>query len=152
MGFYIPIDLKNKCNMGYCFVNFRSVDGVRKCVERVHNVQSYICLPSFNSSKICVVTAARRQGLIDNVLHLVNESVVFQTLTKRALHEWLPLLFDPQGNEMDFPRTPEQVAFWKSNKPNKSKKSGSKSTKLNKNTIFSQPIARSSARKSTAKF
>jgi len=141
--FYIPIDLKNKCNMGYCFVNFRSVDGVKKCVERFHNVQSYICLPSFNSSKICVVTAARRQGLKDNVLHLVNESVVFQTLTKRSLHEWLPLLFDPQGNEMEFPRTPEQVAFWKSSNPKKSKKSATSKT--------SQKSGRSTERKSTTK-
>eukprot|EP00397_Hematodinium_sp_SG-2012_P016555 GEMP01016895.1.p1 GENE.GEMP01016895.1~~GEMP01016895.1.p1 ORF type:complete len:359 (+),score=75.10 GEMP01016895.1:93-1079(+) len=98
----MPIDFTNKCNVGYCFVNFSSPEGVRRCVEKFHNVESRVCLPGFNSTKVCIVTAARVQGLQDNIAHLQNTSV-FETLNNRGLDDWSPLLFDKYGKEIPFP-------------------------------------------------
>lgn len=123
--FYIPIDLNNKCNMGYCFVNFCTVEGIQKCVEKYHNIKSYVCLPGFNSSKVCVVTPARIQGLQENISHLANESLVFQTLISRNLGDWLPLLFDAKGNEIPFPRPDDDIDAATSLKVKKSVTSGS---------------------------
>jgi protein phosphatase 1 regulatory subunit 42 len=56
--FYLPIDFRNKCNVGYSFINF---------VEPMVIVSFYEAFNGkgwerFNSSKICEVTYARIQG------------------------------------------------------------------------------------------
>lgn len=66
--FYLPIDLKNQCNVGYAFINF---------VDPVFILPFYMdlngkSLGRFNSQKICQLTFGRLQGkkdLIANFSH-----------------------------------------------------------------------------------
>ena len=56
--FYLPIDFKNKCNMGYAFINF---------VHAIFIVDFFMQLdsqkwPTFNSDKICKIRYGRIQG------------------------------------------------------------------------------------------
>ena len=56
--FYLPIDFKNKCNMGYAFINF---------VHSIYIVDFFLQFDSkkwecFNSDKICKITYGRIQG------------------------------------------------------------------------------------------
>lgn len=56
--FYLPIDLKNNCNVGYAFINFSHSEFVGEFYKEFHN-KSW---PKFNSEKICKITYARLQG------------------------------------------------------------------------------------------
>lgn len=63
--FYLPIDLKNNCNVGYAFINF---------VDPVFIVPFYLDLNAkswerFNSEKICEITYGRLQGQRELVEH-----------------------------------------------------------------------------------
>ena len=56
--FYLPIDLKNNCNVGYAFINF---------VDPIFIIPFYEDLNGkpwqrFNSEKICEITYGRIQG------------------------------------------------------------------------------------------
>lgn len=56
--FYLPIDLKNKCNVGYAFINFISPLYILKFFEEF-NGQRW---EKFKSEKICQLAYARIQG------------------------------------------------------------------------------------------
>lgn len=56
--FYLPIDLKNKCNVGYAFINFVNPIYILKFFEEF-NGQRW---EKFKSEKICQLTYARLQG------------------------------------------------------------------------------------------
>lgn len=56
--FYLPIDFKNKCNMGYAFINFTHPYFVVEFYLQF-NAKKWEC---FNSDKICKVTYGRIQG------------------------------------------------------------------------------------------
>lgn len=101
---YLPIDFKNKCNVGYGFINFRTQDATEYFVKCFHGVDVRKCLPGLNSKKIVEVTPARVQGLGENVRRLRNSPVMNQL----ADHpEWMPLLFNDDGIEEPFP-SPDQ--------------------------------------------
>lgn len=102
---YLPIDFKNKCNVGYGFINFRNQEACERFVENFHGVDVRKCLPGLNSKKIVEVTPARVQGLIENVRRLRNSPVMNQL---QDHPEWMPLLFDEHGREEPFP-TPDQA-------------------------------------------
>lgn len=102
---YLPIDFKNKCNVGYGFINFRNQEACERFVENFHGVDVRKCLPGLNSKKIVEVTPARVQGLIENVRRLKNSPVMNQL---QDHPEWMPLLFDERGNEEPFPN-PDQA-------------------------------------------
>jgi RNA recognition motif-containing protein len=55
---YLRIDFKNRCNVGYAFINFVHPMHVMRFVERVSGRK----WARFNSDKICNVTFARIQG------------------------------------------------------------------------------------------
>ena len=72
---YLPIDFKNRCNKGYCFVNFRSPEVCTQFTCAFHGV----CLgPSngSNSAKVCKVVLARFQGLEDSIQRLKQSPVI----------------------------------------------------------------------------
>mmetsp|Transcript_70397 Transcript_70397/g.139655 ORF Transcript_70397/g.139655 Transcript_70397/m.139655 type:complete len:540 (-) Transcript_70397:117-1736(-) len=97
---YLPIDFKNKCNVGYGFINFRSSGVCDKFVKDFHGVDVRKCLPGLNSKKVVEVTPARVQGLTENVRRLRNSPVMNQLVDHP---EWMPLLFNDAGVEIPFP-------------------------------------------------
>ena len=55
---YLPIDFKNKCNVGYGFVNLSSTQDVEVVYNNFHSAKwSYL-----HSPKVCEITYARVQG------------------------------------------------------------------------------------------
>ena len=85
--FYLPIDFKNKCNMGYAFVNF---------IE-AQSVVPFFCKYSgrrwnnFNSEKVCAITYARIQGKASLISRFQNSSLMEKD------NEYRPLLFQSEG-------------------------------------------------------
>mmetsp|Transcript_128202 Transcript_128202/g.304402 ORF Transcript_128202/g.304402 Transcript_128202/m.304402 type:complete len:537 (-) Transcript_128202:158-1768(-) len=97
---YLPIDFKNKCNVGYGFINFRTQDACERFIGQFHGVDVRKCLPGLNSKKVVEVTPARVQGLMENVRRLKNSPVMNQL---QDHPEWMPLLFDENGVDQPFP-------------------------------------------------
>lgn len=97
---YLPIDFKNKCNVGYVFINFRSEHACSRFAAEFHQATSKEKLPGFNSQKICEVVPAKFQGQMENVRRLQTNPVMAQLL---ETPEWLPQVFDEEGNELPFP-------------------------------------------------
>ncbi|KAJ7530818.1 hypothetical protein O6H91_14G020700 [Diphasiastrum complanatum] len=82
---YLPIDFKNKCNLGYAFVNFTTVQATIKLYKAFHALQ----WEAFNSRKICQVTYARVQGKAALEEHFRNSRFNCE------INEYLPLIFSP---------------------------------------------------------
>ena len=61
--FYLPIDLKNNCNVGYAFINFVEPTFIVPFFEDL-NAKYW---ERFNSEKICDLTYGRIQGKTDLV-------------------------------------------------------------------------------------
>jgi hypothetical protein len=97
---YLPIDFKNKCNVGYAFINFRSTEACEQFLNNFNNVEVRKCLPGLNSRKVTEVTPARVQGYEENVQRLRNSPV----MRELSYHpEWMPLVFDEAGDLLPFP-------------------------------------------------
>ena len=85
--FYLPIDFKNKCNVGYAFVNF--ID--------CRSVVPFFCKYNgrrwnhFNSEKVCAVAYARIQGKTSMISRFQNSSLMEKD------GEYRPLLFQSSG-------------------------------------------------------
>jgi hypothetical protein len=91
--FYLPIDYRNKCNVGYCFISFVDNSSARMFMDKLSGYR----LPGFNSQKICEVSWARVQGLKANIQHYRNSPV-----NSINIPEYRPLLF-AHGTEIQFP-------------------------------------------------
>lgn len=85
--FYLPIDFKNKCNVGYCFINFLEPRHIVPFVAEF-NGQRW---KSFNSEKVCAVSFARIQGKSAMVSRFQNSSLLEKD------DEYRPLLFFSSG-------------------------------------------------------
>lgn len=97
---YLPIDFRNKCNVGYAFLSFRTAQACARFTAEYHHRNATDKLPGFKSKKVCEVSEARCQGREENVRRL-QASQVMQQLLDRP--DWLPLLFDADGNVEEFP-------------------------------------------------
>lgn len=97
---YLPIDFKNKCNVGYGFVNFRTSASCDEFIAKYDGVDVRKCLPGLNSKKIAGVTPARVQGLEENVRRLRTGPVMNELVNHP---DWMPLLLDDKGEAMPFP-------------------------------------------------
>lgn len=97
---YLPIDFKNRCNVGYGFINFRTGEACDEFVTKFNGVDVRKCLPGLNSRKVAEVTPARVQGLDENVRRLRNGPVMNELVHHP---EWMPLLLDEDGEERPFP-------------------------------------------------
>merc|ERR1719281_1437871 len=97
---YLPTDFANRCNVGYCFVNFRDAPARARFVSNFDGVAAQTCLPGFNSYKVCQVTRAKWQGREDNVRRLKSSPELMAQLATHT--EWLPLLLDAEGNQEPF--------------------------------------------------
>mmetsp|Transcript_642 Transcript_642/g.1118 ORF Transcript_642/g.1118 Transcript_642/m.1118 type:complete len:425 (+) Transcript_642:106-1380(+) len=97
---YLPIDFKNKCNVGYAFLNFRTPEACASFAAEYHMSNSREKLPGFNSKKVCEVSAARFQGRQENVRRLQASAVMAELV---GHPDWLPMLFDEHGQAIEFP-------------------------------------------------
>lgn len=97
---YLPTDFANRCNVGYCFINFRAAPARARFVANFDGVAAQSCLPGFNSYKVCQVTRAKWQGREDNVRRLKSSPELMAQLAAHT--EWLPLLLDEEGNSEPF--------------------------------------------------
>merc|ERR550514_1775750 len=91
--FYLPIDFRNKCNVGYAFINFLSNDVAKQFFKALDGYQ----LRAFNSDKVCQVAWARVQGLQANIEHYRNSPIAGVPIP-----QYRPLLFE-NGVEIQFP-------------------------------------------------
>eukprot|EP00930_Biecheleria_cincta_P035109 TRINITY_DN24180_c0_g1_i1.p1 TRINITY_DN24180_c0_g1~~TRINITY_DN24180_c0_g1_i1.p1 ORF type:complete len:549 (-),score=81.19 TRINITY_DN24180_c0_g1_i1:22-1614(-) len=97
---YLPIDFRNRCNMGYGFINFCTFEACTEFIDRFDGVNASKCLPGLNSDKVVEVSQARVQGLKENVQRLRRSPVINALIAEPA---WMPLLLDENGKELPFP-------------------------------------------------
>jgi len=69
--FYLPMDVHNRSNVGYAFINFEEACGA----ERFRQVFSQHCFQRFHSRKVGTVCVAHVQGLDQNLRHFENRAV-----------------------------------------------------------------------------
>merc|ERR1719487_2243158 len=91
--FYLPIDFRNKCIVGYAFITFLMNDVAKQFFKALDGYQ----LRAFNSDKICAVAWARVQGLQANIEHYRNSPIAGVPIP-----QYRPLLFE-HGVEIQFP-------------------------------------------------
>ena len=72
--FYLPIDFKNKCNVGYAFVNFVKPAALYKFYKEFNGKKWY----RFNSEKVCSIAYGRVQGFDSLVEHFKTSNVMNQ--------------------------------------------------------------------------
>lgn len=72
--FYLPIDFKNKCNIGYAFINFMDLESVTSFFT-LFNGRKW---PKFQSDKICEVRYAKLQGKQQCIDHFENSCLIRQ--------------------------------------------------------------------------
>mmetsp|Transcript_20587 Transcript_20587/g.45080 ORF Transcript_20587/g.45080 Transcript_20587/m.45080 type:complete len:978 (-) Transcript_20587:2385-5318(-) len=87
--FYLPIDFKNKCNVGYAFINMIQPIHIIALVERFNHKK----WERFNSEKVCNISYARIQGRQALVNHFQNSSLMHEDKRCR------PILFTVDGHE-----------------------------------------------------
>lgn len=97
--FYLPVDFKNGCNMGYAFINFVDHSAATRFVSSFKGYQ----LPA-KSSKVCDACWARVQGFKANIEHYRNSPV-----NDLPDPEYRPLMFQ-NGAEVPFPRPDANIA------------------------------------------
>ena len=70
--FYLPIDFKNNCNVGYAFINFKKLEDIEPFYNRFNNKR----WERFNSEKICEIKYARIQGRDECKSHFRGSSLM----------------------------------------------------------------------------
>jgi len=88
--FYLPIDFKNKCNVGYAFINFIHPLSVVDFYQKFHQQK----WEKFNSEKVCKISFARIQGKESLVLRFQNSSLMTEDKKCR------PIIFYSEGPRM----------------------------------------------------
>ena len=85
---YLPIDFKNKCNVGYAFVNFISPSSIPAFyAEFNHRLWD-----RFNSNKVCEITYARIQSKVALIKHFLNSALA------REDEGYQPVVFASDGS------------------------------------------------------
>lgn len=91
--FYLPIDFKNKCNVGYAFLNVANfmnlIDIYKAFNDRVWR--------RFNSDKVCVVSYAKIQSKVNLINRFKNSSLMKKEADCR------PLIFYSSGPRKGMP-------------------------------------------------
>lgn len=94
--FYLPIDFKNRCNVGYAFINFRHPQFIIPFYFEFHGRR----WGRFNSEKVCEITYARIQGRNNLIAHFQNSSIMNEDPKCR------PIIFGENGERLEFPIGP----------------------------------------------
>ncbi|KAF8775851.1 hypothetical protein HU200_004244 [Digitaria exilis] len=87
--FYLPIDFKNKCNVGYAFINMISPTHIISFYQAFNGKK----WEKFNSEKVASLAYARIQGRAALISHFQNSSLMNEDKRCR------PILFNPNGLE-----------------------------------------------------
>ncbi|KAJ0475845.1 putative RNA recognition motif domain, mei2/Mei2-like RNA recognition [Helianthus annuus] len=88
---YLPIDFKNKCNVGYAFINMVSPSHIISFYE-VFNGKKW---EKFNSEKVASLAYARIQGKVALITHFQNSSLMNEDKWCR------PIIFQSEAQEND---------------------------------------------------
>ncbi|XP_020252006.1 protein MEI2-like 2 isoform X1 [Asparagus officinalis] len=88
---YLPIDFKNKCNVGYAFINMVSSSHIVSFYQTFNGKK----WEKFNSEKVASLAYARIQGTAALVTHFQNSSLMNEDKRCR------PILFNSQGSAAD---------------------------------------------------
>nr|XP_043623745.1 protein MEI2-like 2 [Erigeron canadensis] len=86
---YLPIDFKNKCNVGYAFINMLSPMHIIPFYQAFNGKR----WEKFNSEKVASLAYARIQGKAALVTHFQNSSLMNEDKRCR------PILFNSEGSE-----------------------------------------------------
>eukprot|EP00262_Sarcandra_glabra_P006435 TRINITY_DN1874_c0_g1_i1.p1 TRINITY_DN1874_c0_g1~~TRINITY_DN1874_c0_g1_i1.p1 ORF type:complete len:879 (-),score=189.07 TRINITY_DN1874_c0_g1_i1:587-3223(-) len=86
---YLPIDFKNKCNVGYAFINMTSPSQIIPFYQAFNGKK----WEKFNSEKVASLAYARIQGKAALVTHFQNSSLMNEDKRCR------PILFHSEGPE-----------------------------------------------------
>ncbi|CBI30812.3 unnamed protein product, partial [Vitis vinifera] len=86
---YLPIDFKNKCNVGYAFINMLSPSHIIPFYQAFNGKK----WEKFNSEKVASLAYARIQGKAALVTHFQNSSLMNEDKRCR------PILFHSEGPE-----------------------------------------------------
>lgn len=86
---YLPIDFKNKCNVGYAFINMLSPSHIIPFYQALDGKK----WEKFNSEKVASLAYARIQGKAALVTHFQNSSLMNEDKRCR------PILFHSEGPE-----------------------------------------------------
>ncbi|XP_024964043.1 protein MEI2-like 5 isoform X3 [Cynara cardunculus var. scolymus] len=86
---YLPIDFKNKCNVGYAFINMLSPAHIIPFYQAFNGKK----WEKFNSEKVASLAYARIQGKMALVTHFQNSSLMNEDKRCR------PILFHSEGSE-----------------------------------------------------
>nr|GEX47671.1 protein MEI2-like 2 [Tanacetum cinerariifolium]GFB09051.1 protein MEI2-like 2 [Tanacetum cinerariifolium] len=88
---YLPIDFKNKCNVGYAFINMLSPSHIISFYEAFNGKK----WEKFNSEKVATLAYARIQGQVALITHFQNSSLMNEDKWCR------PILFQTEapGND-----------------------------------------------------
>ncbi|KAI3741514.1 hypothetical protein L1987_59188 [Smallanthus sonchifolius] len=87
---YLPIDFKNKCNVGYAFINMLSPTHIIPFYQAFNGKK----WEKFNSEKVASLAYARIQGKMALVTHFQNSSLMNEDKRCR------PILFHSEGSEV----------------------------------------------------
>ncbi|GAV79577.1 RRM_1 domain-containing protein/RRM_2 domain-containing protein [Cephalotus follicularis] len=87
---YLPIDFKNKCNVGYAFINMLSPSHIIPFYEAFNGKK----WEKFNSEKVASLAYARIQGKASLVAHFQNSSLMNEDKRCR------PILFHSESPEV----------------------------------------------------
>lgn len=88
---YLPIDFKNKCNVGYAFINMVSPSNIIPFFKTFNGKK----WEKFNSEKVASLAYARIQGKVALVSHFQNSSLMNEDKRCR------PILFHSEGQETE---------------------------------------------------
>jgi RNA recognition motif-containing protein len=91
--FYLPIDFKNMCNVGYAFINFVKPESIINFYEEFNNKK----WEKFNSEKVCEIAYARIQGKNNLIANFQNSSLMSEDKKYR------PITFNEDGEQEPFP-------------------------------------------------
>ncbi|XP_021295166.1 protein MEI2-like 5 isoform X2 [Herrania umbratica] len=96
---YLPIDFKNKCNVGYAFINMLSPSHIVPFYEAFNGKK----WEKFNSEKVASLAYARIQGKAALVAHFQNSSLMNEDKRCR------PILFHSEGPDGGDQSIPEHL-------------------------------------------
>lgn len=90
--FYLPIDFRHRCNVGYAFINLISEEVAEEFAKKFNGTK----LTQIKSSKVCAVAPAKVQGQLRNADQYRHSTVM-------SMQEKYQPVFFKDGKQIPFP-------------------------------------------------